>query len=97
VQKDNAIQMSHLPTIAKLYDDPDVAKAQPLIPRWKDVFLNSVPRPSAPTMVKYNEASSLFWNAVHDTLSGKGTGAENLEVLEAKLTALKGDKWGASY
>jgi trehalose/maltose transport system substrate-binding protein len=97
VQKDNAIQMSHLPTIAKLYDDPDVAKAQPLIPRWKDVFLNSVPRPSAPTMVKYNEASSLFWNAVHDTLSGKGTGAENLEILEAKLTALKGDKWGAGY
>jgi trehalose/maltose transport system substrate-binding protein len=92
-QKANAIQYSHLPTIASLYDDADVAKIQPVIPLWKAIFLNAVPRPSAPTKVKYNEVSSLFWNAVHDTISGKGTGAENLEILEAKLTALKGAKW----
>jgi len=30
---------------------------------------------------------------VHDTLSGNGTAAENLEVLEAKLTELKGSGW----
>ena len=76
-----------------LYDDADIAKAQPIIPNWKQIFLNAVPRPSAPTKVKYNEVSSLFWNAVHDTISGKGTGADNLEVLEAKLTTLKGAKW----
>lgn len=93
VQKANAIEMSHLPTIQALYDDADVAKAQPVIPSWKAIFQTAVPRPSAPTKVKYNEVSSLFWNAVHDTISGKGTGAENLEVLEAKLTALKGAKW----
>jgi len=52
-----------------------------------------VPRPSGPTGLKYNEVSSLFWSAVHDTLSGNGTGAENLELLEAKLTELKGDAW----
>ncbi len=92
-QKQNAIKGSKLPTIISLYDDADIAKAQPIIPRWKEVFLNAVPRPSAPTKVKYNEVSSLFWSAVHDTLSGKGTGAENLELLEAKLTELKGDNW----
>ena len=92
-QKQNAIKGSKLPTIVSLYDDADIAAAQPIIPRWKDVFLNAVPRPSAPTKVKYNEVSSLFWSAVHDTLSGKGTGAENLEILEAKLTELKGDAW----
>ena len=92
-QKQNAIKGSKLPTIVSLYDDADIATAQPIIPRWKDVFLNAVPRPSAPTKVKYNEVSSLFWSAVHDTLSGKGTGAENLEVLEAKLTELKGEAW----
>ena len=92
-QKQNAIKGSKLPTIVSLYDDADIAAAQPIIPRWKDVFLNAVPRPSAPTKVKYNEVSSLFWSAVHDTLSGKGTGAENLEVLEAKLTELKGEAW----
>lgn len=93
VQKFRAINGSQLPTIMSLYDDADIAKAQPIIPRWKDVFLQAVPRPSAPTGVKYNEVSSLFWSAVHDTLSGTGTAAENLEVLEAKLTDLKGASW----
>ena len=93
VQKQRAIKGASLPTIVSLYDDADIAAAQPIIPRWKDVFLNAVPRPSAPTKVKYNEVSSLFWSAVHDTLSGKGTGAENLEILEAKLTELKGAGW----
>lgn len=93
VQKERAIKQSNLPTIVSLYDDADVAAAQPIIPNWKEVFQNAVPRPSAPTKVKYNEVSSLFWSAVHDTLSGNGTGAENLELLEAKLTELKGDAW----
>jgi len=93
VQKNRAINQTNLPTIVSLYDDPDVAKAAPIIPQWKDVFMNAVPRPSAPTKVKYNEVSSLFWSAVHDTLSGNGTAADNLEILEAKLTELKGSGW----
>jgi trehalose/maltose transport system substrate-binding protein len=92
-QKIRALEASHLPTTMATYDDADVQAQQPVIPRWKDIFLNAVPRPSAPTKVKYNEVSSLFWSAVHDTLSGKGTAKENLEVLEAKLTELKGDAW----
>lgn len=93
VQKERAIMQSNLPTIVALYDDADVAAAQPIIPSWKEVFLNAVPRPSAPTKVKYNEVSSLFWSAVHETLSGNGSAAENLEVLEADLTELKGEDW----
>jgi trehalose/maltose transport system substrate-binding protein len=92
-QKANALKGSKLPTIVSLYDDADIAASQPIIPRWKEVFLNAVPRPSAPAKVKYNEVSSLFWSAVHDSLSGKGTAKENLEALEAKLTELKGDAW----
>ena len=53
----------------------------------------SVPRPSATAKVKYNEVSSKFWTAVHNTLSGSGSSAENLELLEADLTTLKGDAW----
>lgn len=92
-QKRRALIASNLPTIIDLYDDPEIAKEQPIIPRWKDVFLQAVPRPSAPTKTAYNEVSSLFWSAVHDTLSGNGTAAENLEILEADLEALKGDGW----
>jgi trehalose/maltose transport system substrate-binding protein len=92
-QKQRALTESNLPTIVALYDDPDIAAAQPIIPRWKDVFLQAVPRPSAPTLGNYNEVSSMFWSAVHETLSGNGTAAENLELLEADLTDLKGDGW----
>ena len=56
-QKQFAIKTSHLPTIISLYDDAEIAEAQPLVPRWKDIFLNAVPRPSAPTKVAYNEVS----------------------------------------
>ncbi|MCD7058940.1 ABC transporter substrate-binding protein [Pelagibacterium xiamenense] len=93
VQKERAINQSNLPTIQALYDDSDIAAAQPIIPRWKEVFENSVPRPSAPTKTDYNEVSSLFWGAVHETLSGNGSAAENLEILEIDLEDLRGDGW----
>jgi trehalose/maltose transport system substrate-binding protein len=93
VQKARAIELSNLPTLAALYDDPEVAAAQPFMPRWKPIFENAVPRPSAVAKVKYNEVSSKFWSAVHNTLSGNGSAAENLELLEIELTELKGDSW----
>jgi trehalose/maltose transport system substrate-binding protein len=92
-QKYEAINASHLPTIQALYEDADIAKAQPIIPRWKEVFLNAVPRPSAPTKVKYNEVSNQFWTAVHKTLAGDGSAADNLAALEISLTKLKGSAW----
>ncbi len=92
-QKVRALKSSHLPTVISLYDDADIAKEQPIIPRWKEVFVNAVPRPSAPTKVKYNEVSSQFWNAVHKTMSGDGSGADNLAALEISLTKLKGAAW----
>jgi trehalose/maltose transport system substrate-binding protein len=93
VQKRRALMSGHLPTIAALYDDPEIAEANSLIPRWKEVFSNAVARPSAPTKVKYNEVSSKFWTAVHQTLSGTGTAAENLEILEIELDELGGGGW----
>jgi len=92
-QKDNALRASRLPTIQSLYDDPDIAAQQPIIPRWKEVFLNAVPRPSAPTQKSYNEVSKEFWSAVHNTLSGNGTAEENLAQLEGRLRRLKGSGW----
>ncbi|RWX19341.1 ABC transporter substrate-binding protein [Rhizobium hidalgonense] len=93
VQKARAIELSNLPTLTDLYDDKNVAAAQPFMPNWKPIFQDAVPRPSATAKVKYNEVSSKFWTAVHNTLSGSGSAAENLELLEADLTTLKGDAW----
>lgn len=92
-QKKRAVELSNMPTIAALYDDKDVAATQPFMPQWKPIFETAVPRPSAATKVKYNEVSSKFWGAVHNTLSGSGTAAENLELLEVELTDLKGSGW----
>jgi trehalose/maltose transport system substrate-binding protein len=92
-QKQRALNESNLPTIVALYDDADIAAQQPIIPQWKDVFLQAVPRPSAPTLGSYNQVSSLFWSAAHDVLSGNASAAEALEILEADLQDLKGDAW----
>lgn len=89
-QKRRAIEVTNLPTLMATYDDPEVAEKAPIIPLWKEVFQNAVPRPSAPTGTNYNEVSSLFWSAVHETLSGNGSAAENLEGLEADLQELLG-------
>lgn len=88
IQKVRAIEQTNLPTLEALYDDAEIAEAAPIIPNWKEIFQNAVPRPSAPTQANYNETSSLFWSAVHNTLSGNGSAAENLEVLEADLQDL---------
>ena len=93
MQKYRTLKTSNLPTIQALYDDADIAREQPIIPRWKQVFLNAVPRPSAAVKIKYNEASSQFWNAVHKTMSGEGSAADNLADLEVSLTKLKGSAW----
>ena len=37
--------------------------------------------------MKYNEVSSQFWTAVHKTLSGDGSAADNLADLEVTLTS----------
>lgn len=92
-QKERAMTLSLLPTIRTLYDDPQIIEKQPLLPQWKPIFESAVARPSAPTKTKYNEVSALFWSAVHDTLSGHGTAADNLAKLEEKLTLLKGNGW----
>jgi trehalose/maltose transport system substrate-binding protein len=74
--------------VQALYKDADVLAAAPFMAAWEEIFQNAVPRPSAPAQANYNEASSLFWSAVHNTLSGNGSAAENLEVLEADLSEL---------
>lgn len=89
-QKHRAIELTNLPTLMATYDDPEVAAAAPIIPLWKEVFQNAVPRPSVGAGAKYNEVSSLFWSAVHETLSGNGKAADNLAGLEADLTDLLG-------
>ena len=87
-QKHRALNESNLPTIMSLYEDADIAAEQPIIPQWKDVFLQAVPRPSAPTRQNYNEVSTLFFSAVHSVISGDEDAATALAELEIDLEDL---------
>lgn len=94
IQKDRAVRGSYNPTITALYKDKDVLAANPFFGSLYDVFVNATPRPSTVTGLKYNEASSAFWNAAHDVLSGKTSGADSVKRLEGKLKQIKrGRQW----
>jgi trehalose/maltose transport system substrate-binding protein len=92
-QKMRAIDTSRPATVTAVYDDPEVAEKMPFIPLWKPVLDGTTPRPAFATKRNYNEVSAEFWTAVHNTLSGNGSAADNLAALEARLTRLKGSGW----
>ena len=93
-QKRRAIKGSFNPTIAALYQDPEVLQASPFFGELYDTFTNAVARPSQVTGEKYNQVSSEFFNAVHAVLSGKTDAASSLEGLESKLDRLsRGGRW----
>lgn len=87
-QKRRAIEASYNPTISSLYKDPDVLAAVPFFGSLYDVFVNSVPRPSAQTAPNYSQASELIFNAVHDVLSGQREVQAILDALEIDLEDL---------
>jgi trehalose/maltose transport system substrate-binding protein len=92
-QKERAVLNANLPTIPALYEDQEIAAAQPVVPRWRSVLEGAVARPSAATRGSYNEVSSEFWSAVHDVLSGRRPAAASLNRLEVRLNRLKGRGW----
>ncbi|MFN8487248.1 MAG: ABC transporter substrate-binding protein [Caldilineaceae bacterium] len=84
-QKARAINISLLPTNATLYDDPDVAKASPFMPKLKNVFTSAVARPSTASAPKYNEVSTIFFQAVSNVLTKKSNGADAVANMELDL------------
>ena len=84
-QKLRAINLSLLPTNATLYEDPDVAKASPFMPKLKDVFTSAVARPSTASAPKYNEVSTIFFQAVSDVLTKKSNGTDAVANMELDL------------
>ena len=68
VQKQRAIDLSQLPTLLTLYEDPEVLKTNPFFAEMKDILSSAVARPATVTGSKYNQVSSEFFNAVHAVL-----------------------------
>ena len=94
-QKANAIGNSLIPTKMALYEDPDVASAQPFMPKLLPVFTSAVARPSTATAPRYNEVSTIFFQNVSDVLTGKQNGTDAVANIELDLQDLLGFEVGA--
>ncbi|HZY03312.1 MAG TPA: ABC transporter substrate-binding protein [Anaeromyxobacteraceae bacterium] len=93
-QKRAALTASLNPTIPALYRDPEILKANPFFGDLLDTFTNAVARPSRVTGSRYNQVSSEFRNAVHETLSGRTPADPSLARLQGTLERLsRGGKW----
>jgi len=87
-QARRAVAGAFNPTIPAVYDDPEVVKAQPVLSQILLAMKNAVARPSRITGDRYNQVSSIFWNAAHDALSGRAQADASLAAAQASLDRL---------
>jgi trehalose/maltose transport system substrate-binding protein len=85
MQKWRAIHYSQNPTIAALYKDPDVLKANPFYGSLFDVFTHTVARPSRVAGTRYAQLSAAFQTTVHDVLAAGRGAAPKLAALRRQL------------
>ena len=92
-QKRRAIEGAYQPTIAALYEDPDVLQAVPFFGRLRETLTSAVARPSRVTGANYNKVSNEFWETAHSVLSGKSKAAPALARLERRLKRIRRGGW----
>ena len=89
-QKIKAIEGSYAPTIASLYQDPEVIEAQPVFKSLGTVLQTAVARPSTASAPQYSAVSQAFFGAVHNVLTGQDDADNALATLELDLEDLTG-------
>ena len=93
--KRRALEHGYYPTMTHLYKDPEVLAISPVAGIMLDVLKGATPRPAAQTGPKYSQASAIFWNMVHTTLSGKTPAEKTLTKAAKKLNFISkdGTRW----
>ncbi|HEY5891743.1 MAG TPA: ABC transporter substrate-binding protein [Chthoniobacterales bacterium] len=81
-QKQQAVQLSMLPTLRALYSDPDVLAKNPWFKNVEAVLENAVARPSTIAAANYNLVSTAFFQNVNKTLSGGSTPENAVQQVE---------------
>lgn len=76
---------SSAPTIAKLYDDPELIKQFPYLPVLKDSISKARQRPSA---VQYNDVTTALQGAAYPALQGGTSVDAALSGLQSQLATL---------
>ncbi|NUP79059.1 MAG: ABC transporter substrate-binding protein [Nonomuraea sp.] len=84
-QRANLLASSEAPTLAALYDDPELQRKYPYLTVLKESVLNAKPRPQA---VRYGDVTAAIQEAAYAAISGARPSAEVLVDLQAKLQTL---------
>ncbi len=89
VQRCRAIQEGYLPTVPRLYADPELLQAVPEAGVLRSVTLESwVSRPSTIAGDRYADASRIYYEGVHAILSRQRQAEDVLNTIEKQLLAL---------
>ncbi len=89
-----AIAGAFNPTRPAVYRDAAVLQAHPFMGSLPELMGNAVVRPSRIAGERYNQVSTIFWNAVHDVLSGRAAAGDSLAAAERRLRRLSRDgRW----
>jgi multiple sugar transport system substrate-binding protein len=81
-QKETFIKWSLAPTIASVYDDPDVQKAFPFASQLKAAVSQAKARPVSPV---YPQISQAIYNNVNAALSGKVSPADAMKTADSQI------------
>jgi multiple sugar transport system substrate-binding protein len=84
-ERANLLASSEAPTLASLYDDPELQKKFPYLPTLKASLLNAKPRPSA---VRYGDVTAAIQEAAYAAISGTKPSDQALAELQTKLGQL---------
>ena len=95
VQLRRAISAGYLPTVARLYDSPELVAAGPRAAALRNAGETDwAVRPSTVAGSKYGAVSKAYYEAVHDILALGADPVEALARLERDLVTLTGFKTG---
>jgi multiple sugar transport system substrate-binding protein len=84
-ERANLLNSSEAPTIAALYDDPELVKKFPYLPTLKASVAAANQRPQA---VRYGEVTKAIQEEAYAAISGEKPSAQALADLQNKLTEL---------
>jgi trehalose/maltose transport system substrate-binding protein len=96
VQLQRAVRAGYLPTIPRLYQNPDLLQVLPIAAALQNAGERTwIARPSTVAGRQYAVVSKAYYQAVHDILSRRSDAGEALSELEKTLVRLTGFRTGA--
>lgn len=89
IQRVNAATRGYAPTRPDIYEDQEVLRTNPFFRTLRSVLLNgAVIRPSTIPGARYDEVSTAYFTAVHETLTGQKSAATAVVELAENLKGI---------